>query len=428
MIINDPVHGFIEIEKGLINDLVRHPVFVRLYRIKQLGPTAYVYPGGCHTRFSHSIGAFHLMTEALQTLRRKGVAISEEEWTGARAAMLLHDIGHGPMSHCLEGMFFHHCTHEQITLALMKRLNEEVDGRLQPAISIFLDKYEKHFLHELVCSQLDMDRLDYLQRDSFFAGVREGNIGAQRIIKMLNVKDDRLVVEAKGIYTIENYLMSRRLMYWQVYLHKTALAAQEALRTALERAAYLASKGAELRMPQSLRFFLYNKVDKEQCAPRSEAMDNFLRLDDSDILSALKEWTQGGDPETESSARFAGQSQDRILSHLASNFINRHLYKAYPLREPLDARTLIRVKRRVADKLGITPQEADYFVRPCTVGQMLYSTTDDHISILMKNGEVRDISAFSELLHSQMVDRRSEHRYLFVDREADCGDILSGAS
>lgn len=410
MIINDPVHGFIEIKDGLIRALVSHPVMIRLQRIKQLGPTEYVYPGGCHTRFSHSIGALHLISEALRTLRRKGIDISDEEWTGAQAAMLLHDVGHGPMSHCLEGMFFRHCSHEQITLALMQRLNKEMGGQLDTAIAIFTDQYHKHFLHELICSQLDMDRLDYLCRDSFFAGVREGNIGAQRIIKMLHVKDDRLVVEAKGIYTIENYLMSRRLMYWQVYLHKTALSAQEALRTALERARHLASTGGKLPMSQSLGYFLYHDAGPKDCTPDSLAMEQFLRLDDSDILSALKEWTL---------------SRDKTLSRLATNYITRHLYKAYPLGSPLSAGALERVKLLVAQRLGISKEEADYFVRPCTVAQMLYSTADDHISILMKDGEVRDISHFSELLHSEMVDRRSERRYLFVDRDAAGADILA---
>lgn len=410
MIINDPVHGFIEIKKGLIEAIVKHPVFIRLHRIAQLGPTTYVYPGGCHSRFLHSIGAYHLMGEALNTLAHKGIVITPEEREGAQVAMLLHDVGHGPMSHCLEGMFFHHTSHEQITLTLMQRLNKEMAGQLDMAISIFLDKYEKHFLHELICSQLDMDRLDYLQRDSFFAGVREGNIGAQRIIKMLNVKDDRLVVEAKGIYTIENYLMSRRLMYWQVYLHKTALAAQETLRTALERAGHLAQKGVDMNMSQNLAFFLHHEVGSEDCVPRSTAMEHFLRLDDSDILSALKEWTL---------------HDDKTLRRLSQNYTDRHLYKAYPLQSALTPKALERVRHLVAKRLGIPEQDAAYFARPCTVAQMLYSTADDHISILMKDGEVRDISHFSELLHSEMVDRRSERRYLFVDRDAASPEILA---
>lgn len=410
MIINDPVHGFIEIDKGLIGEIVKRPEFVRLYWIAQLGPTSYVYPGGCHTRFSHSIGTLFLITEALQTLRRKGIQISYDEWRSAQAAMLLHDVGHGPMSHSLEGMFFHGVTHEQITLTLIQRLNEDMGHQLDLAIDIFLDRYHKHFLHELICSQLDMDRLDYLCRDSFFAGVREGNIGAQRIIKMLNVKDDRLVVEAKGIYTIENYLMSRRLMYWQVYLHKTALAAQEALRTTLERAGHLATAGVELPMSESLGYFLRHKAGLKDCAPRSQAMEHFLRLDDSDILSALKEWAL---------------HSDKTLSKLARNYIYRHLYKVYPLKTPISEETLEQVRTSVALKLGIPKEEASYFARPCTVAQMLYSTADDHISILMKDGRVRDISNFSELLHSEMVDRSSERRYLFVDRDAAGAEILS---
>ena len=276
MIINDPVHGFIEIPKGILTALVKHPVFVRLNRIEQLGPTSYVYPGGRHTRFSHSIGAFHLISEALAILQRKGCAITPAEAEAAKIAMLLHDIGHGPMSHTLEGCFVHGLTHEDMTLLLMQQLDREFDGGLQLAISIFTDTYHKHFLHELICSQLDMDRLDYLCRDSFFAGVREGNIGAERIIKMLNVNADCLVVEQKGIYTIENYLMARRLMYWQVYLHKTALAAQQVLLAVLQRAADLIAAGQQLPASATLHYFLHNRIDRTFIQSHPEALANIM--------------------------------------------------------------------------------------------------------------------------------------------------------
>ena len=404
MIINDPVHGFIEIPKGLLTTLVKHPAFVRLNRIEQLGPTSYVYPGGRHTRFSHSIGALHLITEALRILQRKGCDITPEEAEATKAAMLLHDIGHGPMSHCLERSFVHDMSHEEMTVMLMQHISSELAGALDMAIQIFKDEYPKHFLHELICSQLDMDRLDYLCRDSFFAGVREGNIGAERIIKMLHVKDDRLVVEQKGIYTIENYLMARRLMYWQVYLHKTALAGQEVLSTVLQRATDLIVQGWQLPASESLHYFLYNDVNRAFIGKNPEAIDKFITLDDSDILSALKEWMNIG---------------DKVLSILAANYINRRLYKAYELTAPAEASTIRALEQTVAYQLDVPLEDAHYFVRPRNVSQMLYSTADDHITILMKDGNVRDISDFSELLHSEMVDRRSERYYVFVQRGVD---------
>ena len=402
MIINDPVHGFIDIPKGIITSLVKHPYFIRLNRIEQLGPTSYVYPGGRHTRFSHSIGTLHLIANALHTLKCKGVDITPQEEEGAKIAMLLHDTGHGPMSHSLEGSFVDGVSHEEISLLIMERLNHEFDGALDIAISIFRDHYHKHFLHELICSQLDMDRLDYLCRDSFFAGVREGNIGAERIIKMLNVKEDRLVVESKGIYTIENYLMSRRLMYWQVYLHKTALAASEALATAISRARQLAAQGVSLQAADSLGYFLYNKVDRRFTETHPEFLDRFIMLDDNDVLSALKQWIGG---------------QDKVLSILSSNYINRNLYKARELPAPIPQDKLDTLRHQATLQLDIPQDCAHYFVRPREVSQMLYSTSDDHISIVMRDGSIRDISNFSELLHSEMVDRRSERHYLFTHRD-----------
>ena len=401
MIINDPVHGFIDIPKGIITSLVKHPYFVRLNRIEQLGATSYVYPGGRHTRFSHSIGTLHLITIALETLRNKGCDISPHEAESVKIAMLLHDIGHGPMSHCLERHFVECMSHEELSLLLMKQLNNEFNGQLSTAIEIFTDRYPKHFLHELICSQLDMDRLDYLCRDSFFAGVREGNIGVERIIKMLNVRDDRLVVEAKGIYTIENYLMSRRLMYWQVYLHKTTLAASETLSTTILRAKELASAGLSLPSPHCLEYFLRNKVNKEFIDNNPQFLDQFIMLDDSDIISAIKEWTR---------------HHDKTLSLLASNYTNRNLYKVKELATPIDTQTMIQLHHDVAAQLNIAPDCAHYFVRPREVSQMLYSTADDHINIVMKDNTVRDISNFSELLHSEMVDRRSRRHYLFIQR------------
>lgn len=410
MIINDPVHGFINIPKGIFTSLVGHPYFVRLSRIEQLGPISYVYPGARHTRFSHSIGTFYLITNALQTLKQRGCNITPEEEEGTKIAMLLHDIGHGPMSHCLEGEFVSELSHEELTLLLMKRMNSEMHGALDLAIEIFTGRYPKRFLHELICSQLDMDRMDYLCRDSFFAGVREGNIGVERIIKMLNVADDRLVVESKGIYTIENYLMSRRLMYWQVYLHKTSLAARETLFTSLDRAKELSQAGKTLNASTHLNYFLRHKVDRAFTLEHPEFINHFIMLDDSDIFSALKEWAM---------------SDDRVLNILASNYVNRNLYKAYELPKPLEVSELKEIQRLVAQQLDIPEECAHYFVIPKNVSQMLYSTTDDHINIIMKDGTVRDISNFSELLHSEMVDRRSQRHYIFVCRGADIANKLN---
>lgn len=401
MIINDPIHGFIEIPKGILTQLVKHPAFVRLNRIEQLGPTSYVYPGGRHTRFAHSIGTLHLISEALRILQRKGCDITPEEEEGAKIAMLLHDVGHGPMSHTLEGRFVRGLSHEDMTTLLMQQLNREFDGRLTLALSIFADQYHKHFLHELICSQLDMDRLDYLLRDSFFAGVREGNIGAERIIKMLNVKNDCLVVEQKGIYTIENYLMARRLMYWQVYLHKTAMAAQEVLHSTLQRVAELISQGHQMPASTVLSYFLHNTIDRQFIEQHPEALRNYILLDDSDLLSALKEWMN---------------SDDKVLRILAANYVNRNLYKAQELSSPADETYIQQLQEQVATQLDIPLKDAHYFVRPLKVSQMLYSTKDDHITILMKDGSVRDISDFSELLHSEMVDRRSERYYILRQR------------
>lgn len=402
MIINDPVHGFIEIPKGILTSLVKHPYFIRLNRIEQLGPTSYVYPGGRHTRFSHSIGALHLITNALQTLKNRHCDITPQEELGAKIAMLLHDIGHGPMSHCLEGLFISGLSHEELSLIFMQRLNTEFHGALDTAISIFTDQYPKHFLHELICSQLDMDRLDYLCRDSFFVGVREGNIGAERIIKMLNVRNDQLVVDSKGIYTIENYLMSRRLMYWQVYLHKTAQAARETLYSALARAKELVGQGADLHASHQLEYFLTHCIDKDFISAHPEAIDKFVMLDDSDIYASLKEWTT---------------SDDKVLRMLSDNYINRNLYKTIELAHQLDNGKLSLLRAEAANILDIPPECAHYFIKPLNVSQVLYSTSDDHIKILMKDDTIRDISNFSELLHSEMVDRRSERHYLLLHRD-----------
>ncbi len=398
MIINDPVFGFIEVPEGLMADLVRHPLFVRLSRLKQLGPTRYVYPGATHTRFEHSLGAYHLVCQAIQALGERGVCILEHEQEDVKAAMLLHDLGHGPLSHTLEHAFLSGVTHEDVSLLLMERIGRDLGHSLQGAADIYRGTCPKRFLHELVCSQLDMDRLDYLCRDSFFTGVREGIIGVARIIKMLDVKDDRLVVEQKGIYTLENYLMARRLMYWQVYLHKTALAAAEMLTVALERAKELMQQGVELPCTPSLRFFLANHVTRDFAQTHPEWLDHYVSLDDTDVENAIKLWTKAEDP---------------VLARLAEGYTHRHLFKVTETDQPVDDGLLRTLRQETAHRLGIPFHEAAYFVRRKEIGQTLYSTRDDHISILMKDGTVRDISQFSELLSTSLTDKPTRCYYLF---------------
>ena len=310
-IINDPVHGFVTIPSDFIYDLIEHPWFQRLRRIKQLGLTHFVYPGATHTRFQHTIGALHLMTLAIESIKSKGIRITPQEEEAAYAAILLHDIGHGPFSHALENSIISGISHEYLSRLLMDRLNVEFSGKLDLAISIFNNKYRKKFLHQLVTSQLDVDRLDYIKRDSFYSGVTEGTIGTDRIIKMLNVFNDQLVVEKKGIYSVEKFLIARRLMYWQVYLHKTVIASENLLVRMLQRAKKLADAGHSLFSTPSLSYFLYQRVNAENIqADLDMTIRNFISLDDSDILASAKEWQY---------------HDDKILGLLASDIINRHL-------------------------------------------------------------------------------------------------------
>jgi len=401
-IINDPVHGFIEISDGIISQLVSHPYVFRLSRIKQLGPTDYVYPGGRHTRFEHSLGAYHLACQSVESLREKGHDISETDAEGVKIAMLLHDIGHGPFSHVLEENLVHGINHEDITCLLMAKLNEEFQGRLSTAIQIFNNKHPKPFLSELIHSQLDLDRMDYLCRDSFYTGVREGNIGAARIIKMLDIKDNQLAVNWKGVYTIENYLMARRLMYWQVYLHKTVVAAKEILTMSIQRAHELLQQGKHIFTTPALEFFLTNHVDKAFITQHPEWVEHFINLDDSDMECALKQWTQ---------------CDDIVLSTLATDYIQRHLYKVVILPNPITETELKKYRQQLAVMMNITESEAAYFIRNKEVQQVLYSTADDHIMIRFKDNTVKDISDISELLGSEMVDKVCRRNFLFVQRE-----------
>ncbi|MDR0687046.1 MAG: HD domain-containing protein [Dysgonamonadaceae bacterium] len=396
-IINDPVFGFINIPDGLIFRLINHPYIQRLNRIKQLGLAFYVYPGAVHSRFHHSLGAMHLMSEAIANLRLKGHCISEEEEQGALACILMHDVGHGPFSHVLESSIVDGIDHEDISLMMMNVINLEMNGALGVAIDIFRDVYPKRFLHQLVSGQLDVDRLDYLRRDSFFTGVTEGNIGSARIIKMLNLKDDRLVIEAKGIYSIENFLMSRRLMYWQVYLHKTAVAAEKMLNNTLRRAKYLAGCGVELEATPALRYFLYGRIDGSCFEGSGEALGYFADLDDSDIWCSLKAWTR---------------HSDRVLALLSGGLVGRRLFKIEYFASPV-AEDLILVKKAgFADVYGISLDDAASLVSSDEISTDMYSWEDDSIDILFKDGTTKDISEASDMLNIQLLSKRVRKYYL----------------
>lgn len=400
-IINDPVFGFIRIPRGLLLDIVNHPAFFRLSRIKQLGMANVVYPGAQHTRFQHSIGAFHLMSLATRSLQRKGHFIFDSEEEAVLAAILLHDVGHGPFSHVLEHTLIRNVSHEDVSLMVMERMNEEMRGGLTLAMKIFKGEYPKQFLHQLISSQLDVDRLDYLRRDSFFTGVTEGNIGSARIIDMLNVVDDRLVVEKKGIYSIENYLVSRRLMYWQVYLHKTAVAAEHVLINALRRAKALAVRGADLFASPSLRYFIYQDVGREDFERSEEALHHYLQIDDNDIWCSLNVWQHHDDP---------------VLSLLAQNFINRRIFRVEVSDEPFDA---VYVEDKVNDlvrRFNIPTDDARYLVAQKEVGKDMYNTCDDRIEILEKDGSIRDVAEVSDMLNIETLSKQVRKYYLCTQR------------
>lgn len=396
-IINDPVFGFINIPKGLLYDIVTHPILQRLTRIKQLGLSSFVYPGAQHTRFQHSLGAFYLMSEAISTLRQKGNFIFDSEAEAVQAAILLHDVGHGPFSHVLEHTLVKGISHEEISLMLMERINNEMKGQLNLAIQIFKDEYPKKFLHQLISSQLDMDRLDYLRRDSFYTGVTEGNIGSARIIKMLNVKDDHLVVESKGIYSIENYLMARRLMYWQVYLHKTSVAAEKMLVSALLRAKELANKGVELFASPALHFFLYNDIYADFFKSSPICLENYIKLDDNDIWTSLKIWCD---------------HPDTILSTLSQGLINRKLFKVEVSENAVSKERKKEILQSISDQLHITQKEAEYFLFVSTIGKDMYSKEDDSIEIMYKDDTTRDIAYASDMLNISTLSKKVRKYYI----------------
>ncbi len=396
-IINDPVFGFINIPEGFIYCILSHPLLQRLTRIKQMGLSFAVYPGAQHTRFQHSLGAFYLMSEAITQLRLKGHNITREEADGALAAILMHDIGHGPFSHVLEDTIVKGISHEEISLLLMEEMNREMGGQLDTAIQIFKNEYPKKFLHQLVSGQLDMDRLDYLRRDSFYTGVTEGNIGSARIIKMLNVKDDQLVVEAKGIYSIENFLTARRLMYWQVYLHKTSLSCENMLVSTLLRANELANKGEELFASPALRFFLYNNINKEEFYNNPECLTNFIQLDDNDIWTSLKVWCK---------------HPDKVLSTLSQGLINRRIFKIEVSPTPFSKERKEELIAEISRHLNIPQKEAKYFVFTSNIAKNMYDKADDSIDIMFGNGTTKNIADASDMLNISLLSKKVRKYYI----------------
>lgn len=389
-IINDPVYGFINIPSEIVFDLISHPYFQRLRYIKQLGMTHLVYPGALHTRFHHALGAMHLMSLALEILKSKGQAISREEEEAATIAILLHDIGHGPFSHALEHTLVNGIHHEAISMLIMEKLNVEFGGRLTMAINIFKGDYPKKFLPQLVSGQLDLDRMDYLNRDSFFTGVSEGVISFDRIIKMFNVLDGELVIEEKGIYSIENFLIARRLMYWQVYLHKTVVAGEYLLVRILERAKELSGRGETLFATPALQHFLKNDVYKQEFFRDEVHLDAFSKLDDQDIFTSVKVWRAQHDP---------------ILSQLCTMFISRNLYKVEISSEAPDPERVQKLKEKAAESLQLSPQEVGYFVFTDQIENRAYNAGSGNINILMKNNTIIDIAKASDLSNLESLDK-----------------------
>ena len=380
-IINDPVYGFITIPSELVYDLIQHPYVQRLRYIKQLGMTHLVYPGALHTRFHHALGAMHLMGLAIETIKSKGQAISYEEEEAVTIAILLHDIGHGPFSHALEHTIVDGVSHEHISKLLMDKLNVEFGGRLEMALDIFNKRYPKKFLQQLVSGQLDIDRLDYLNRDSFFTGVSEGVISFDRIIKMLDVVNDQLVVEEKGIYSIEKFLIARRLMYWQVYLHKTVIAAEQMLVKILERAKELSGEGRNLFASPCFSYFLKNSVSRDEFKNDPRNLEWFTKLDDNDIFTSIKVWAD---------------DDDLILSTLCSHFISRNLYQVEITNDPPSIERIDELADRVTDEFEISDDDTSYFVFTDTIKNNAYSVGDGSIKILMKDGSIQDITRASD--------------------------------
>lgn len=406
-IINDPVYGFISIPGDFVFDLIEHPWFQRLRNIKQLGLTSFVYPGATHSRFQHGLGALHLMNLSIATLRSKGVIISAEEEEATLIAILLHDAGHGPFSHALENSIISGITHEDISLLLMKKLNEEFNGKLDLAIEIFTGMYYRKFFHELISGQIDMDRLDYLRRDSFFTGVIEGSVGSDRIIRMLNVVDDSLVVDEKGIYSIEKFLIARRLMYWQVYMHKTVLSSESLLVNILKRAKEIANGGYDLYTTPALRFFLYNNIghadltDYGKFTPGMIAA-NFTRLDDSDILVSAKYWAD---------------HSDKVLSDLSGRLLRRDLFAIELQNEPFSLDRVNDLSKIAKRLINIKPGLIDYYVFTNSISNLAYTPDAPVVKILLKSGKTADISTVSDMFDHRFLSERITKYFLCYPKE-----------
>jgi uncharacterized protein len=406
-IINDPVYGFINIPGDFVFDLIEHPWFQRLRNIKQLGLTSFVYPGANHSRFQHGLGALHLMDLAISTLRSKGIVISEAEEEATYIAILLHDVGHGPFSHALENSIISGIKHEDLSLLLMQKLNSEFGGKLGLAIEIFKGTYPRKFLHELISSQMDMDRLDYLARDSFFTGVVEGSVGSDRIIRMLNVVDESLVIDEKGIYSLENFITARRFMYWQVYMHKTVLSSESLLVNILKRAKELASSGYDLFTTPALRFFLYNKIGYDDLTAEGKftpgiVATNFTRLDDSDIMASAKYWAD---------------HSDKVLSDLAGRLLRRDLFAIELQNDPFSETKVEGMKVMARDIMKIDQESEDYYVFTDSISNLTYAPDEPEVKILLKNGNIADITSVSDMVEDRSFSERTTKYFLCYPKE-----------
>ena len=395
-IINDPVYGFITIPSELIFAIIDHPYFQRLRRIRQLGLTDFVYPGALHTRFHHALGAMHLMSITLDNLRNKGNDISDQEYEAALIAILLHDIGHGPFSHALEFGLLRGIPHEELSLMTIELLNSQFGGQLELAIKIFKNNYERKFFNQLVSSQLDIDRLDYLQRDCFFTGVSEGTIGADRIIKMMAVKDGQLVIEEKGIYSIENFLSARRLMYWQVYLHKTTVSAEKMLINLIHRAKKLTESGTTFHVTEEFEYFMKNRVTLEDFRKEQSLLEKFLQLDDFDIWGAIKLWKR---------------ADDYVLRNISNMFLTRNLFKINLVNESFSKSELDNLKDKTIKNLNIPVEDLEYFFSSGTVSNYGY-LAKDRINILTKSGEVVDVASAADLPNIKVMSKIVEKHYV----------------
>jgi HD superfamily phosphohydrolase len=397
-IINDPIYGFINVESDLIFDIIEHPFFQRLRRIRQLGLTDLVYPGALHTRFHHALGAMHLMGMALNNLRHKGHEISEQEYESAQIAILLHDIGHGPFSHALEYTLLKNIHHEQLSLLIMQAINQELNGALDMALQMFTNQYSRKFFHQLISGQLDIDRLDYLKRDGFYTGVSEGTIGSDRIIKLLTIQDDNLVIEEKGIYSIEHFLIARRVMYWQVYLHKTTVSAENMLIQLIRRAKDLAQNGEETSLTGTeLDFFLKNALTLETLSSNKQALQAFLNIDDYDVWNSIKKWKNNPDP---------------VLSYISKGILERKLFKITLSNRSFEETFVTELTSEIKKRLKIQEEHTGYFFSQGIINNEAYVSGSENINILRKDGQIQDIAEASDLPNIKAMSKIVKKYYL----------------